>query len=153
MLMDPISGFGIAANVISFVSVGSKIFSTARDVYQHGRTDEHRDFQIIKQDLEEVKESLEKDLQSKIDSSGIRHEASLQQLARRSQEICEQVSKLLNGINTKDRKSRWNAFRTAVKAVWSEEDIVAFERRLNNISQELIVSLLLSFRSARATIP
>ena len=138
--MDPISGFSLAASVITFVELGRKIIAVTQQIREHGRTDEQQDLYLVRQDLANVKKELEDSLVSSLHGARSEHELSLHRLAGQSQQLCGELLKLLAG-------TKW--LQTAVKTVWNEGRVAALQRRFDNIRQELILSLLMSFRSVR----
>ena len=147
--MDPVTALGVAGNVITFVDLGTRIFSASRQVFRKGQVEEHIDFELVVEDLGKVSQDLEKSLRSPEDGRKTiqsEYDVLLRRLAKRSQEICHEISELLNKISLKDRQSRWSSLRAAVKTVWNEDRIDALQKRLDEIRQELIISVLMSFR-------
>ena len=56
--MDGVAAFGLAANIISFLDLGNKIFSTARQVHQGNHADDRIDLDVIIKILKKLSTAL-----------------------------------------------------------------------------------------------
>ena len=147
--MDPVTALGVAGNVITLVELGAKIFSTSREVFQKGQVEEYFDLELVVKNIRNISQDLEASLQStesSAKSAQSEHEVILRRLAERIQEICQEISQVLTKIHIKGRQNKWSSLRAAIRTIWNEDRINALRKRLDEIRQELIVSVLLSFR-------
>ena len=78
--MDPVTAFGFAASVITFIDFSTKLVGGAYEVYQSqgGRTTENSDISNILEDLQDITEGLTTNFKATD-----KHEAALARLGRR----------------------------------------------------------------------
>jgi len=98
MVLDPLSAFSLACNLLQLVEVGSKVLSKAAEYHNstHGVLSEQQDLQNV--------------LQSTL--------PPLDQA-----QLCENFNQFLDTLKSRDRHTSLDAFRMGIKAMWHRERI------------------------------
>ncbi|KAF2470927.1 uncharacterized protein BDR25DRAFT_152265, partial [Lindgomyces ingoldianus] len=149
--MDPISGAGLAANIIQFIDFGYKVVVQAKDIRDSasGGSKENNEIETVTEDLKNITESLDQHLKREAaHQSKPTDESALQDLGRDCQSVAEELLAALKKLKTTGKSNRWDCVRRALLCVWNKEKIVQLEHRLDRFRQQLTIRLLASARDA-----
>jgi hypothetical protein len=153
--MEGFAALSIAANVTQFIEYGYRIVKKSREIYnsKDGVSAAQVDAESATVRLLDFSKRLQQSLSLEDDFQG-----SLGNLASEKQileSICNRCINLSNELLSqfkklevrKDEKHRkWKSFRSALKSVWSKEEIEVVARNLKSYQTELDRCLLDSLR-------
>jgi hypothetical protein len=154
-MLDPLTALSLAASIVQFVDVGSRLVETGYSMYKSadGATDDHIHLEQITADLLSVAKTVEQRLPG-FQQSGqgrlSRGDRDLQNLGQKCQKLGAQLLKKLDDLrveeNFKGLARGWAALRKTFKRIWSEEDIKNLEGKLSDYRQQLYVRMLAILR-------
>ena len=150
-MADPITVFGLAANVVQFLDFGRKVFSTTRQIYYHGVSEQgHIDLDLIAKDLNGIAKGLGTSAKQPRENEQLTgNEVSIQQLAAQCQSICSEISESIEKLRARPegaKRQKWKSFSAAIVTVWKKDRVQDLQKRMDDIRQELIIHTLISFR-------
>ena len=76
---------------------------------------------------------------------------SLQQLVAECHNVAKDLLELLNSLHA-DNQSKRKLIKSAFKLMWKEEDILSFQKRLDQCRAQLVLHLLASLRYVQSRI-
>jgi len=143
--------FGVAANAMQFIDFGSKVLSASYRLYKTGTGDKgleaNRELEVITKSLQKLIEGLESSLREDESKQALtQNELAIRELASGCKDVAEELITAVQKLKIEGKSGKWNSFRTALKALWSEDKIDSIQQRLNKLRQELVVHILVSFR-------
>jgi hypothetical protein len=154
--MDPLTAFGLVANIIQLVDFSSKLISEGREIYNSsdGELLDHSELKIVSKDLSRL--ALQVENASKALGSRRKLSEAEQDQARLGQEchrVASDLLRALDDLKMKGSNRRWNSFRQALLTVWNRDKIERLEKRLDRFRQELVASVLVTLRQAKYCSP
>ena len=149
-MADPITGFGLAANVIQFLEFGGKLFDTSRQIYRRGALQDYTEIQLVAKDLRNLATSLEKSSKQQQDNDQCRDaDTLLQSLSIECQNICNDLLEILDELEAQSgdtKRTKRKSFYVAIRTLWKTERIENLRRRMSEMRQELITHIIISLR-------
>ena len=149
-MVDPFLTIGIAANILQFLDLGSKLFNVGRQIHHYGQSEEHMEIELVAKDLYCIAESLEASLSHSPESEQpVEDEVLLRRLVERCQGICDEIFGIIEKLKVRPGsagQARWKSFYAAAKIILKQQDVQSLRKRMNNIRQELIVHTLMFLR-------
>lgn len=145
--MDPISGVGLAANVLQFVDFCAKLVSKGNAIFKStsGTLEEHAQVETVSRRLQE----LARDLETSISSRPGNDEQHLVAICQACVGIAGDLRDKLSRLTVMGQRTRFKSFRQALKSVWQKEELEALTSKLQLFRGELNTSLLVSMRYVR----
>ena len=140
-MAEALLAIGIAANVVQFLDVSTKLTSSCWKIYISRRDGVGAlpDLQTITEDFERVLIDLER---SGNDGKSLSEEDRVfEPLLVKCQESAAQLSEYFHKINSPGRARKRDAIWEAIKGLGKDE-ISSLQVRLERLRQELIVNLL-----------
>lgn len=140
MVLEPFAALSLAGNVCQFVDLSCKLFGTSSKIYisTSGLQASTEDLEAVTLDLQEfcsnLKWSSDRPAKSK-------EEQDLKSLAEKCEKEAGELLSVLNRLRAKNPKSKWNCFRSALRTIWSQEEINSMQKRLDSYRSELILRL------------
>lgn len=161
--MEPLSGLAIATSAVQFVDFTSKILAGSRELYKSstGLSKDHAELHVATKTLLNLTQTIGRPL----DSNG--HEAELQVLCQNVHQVAQELFTVLDNIRRDDirqqlslrqqnnlpideskldKVSKWDSCLTALRSVWSQEQIAALAQKLQNFRQQLTLSVVVILR-------
>lgn len=147
--MDPMTAFGLAANVVSFVSFASDLIKASVELYQSSAdaTGEVLSLEKVYVDLSSLSSRLGLTCQQRIARNDARPWVpssdelevekavfAVKRLAELCKEDCDELMQITDNLRLKnggDAKSKWESFRVAMRKVRKAGDIERIEQRLH----------------------
>jgi hypothetical protein len=149
--MDPLTAFGLAANVVQFVTFAAGLISKPREVHNlaKGTTNDVLILDTIYTELLALSSKLE--VSSQIDpditivpgkSALVDHTVAISKLSQTCKNDCTKLLEALRKLRGRDGpKSRWKSFKIALNTIWKSDEIAALEKRLHNIQTTLTLHI------------
>ncbi|KAI1170622.1 hypothetical protein F4777DRAFT_594805 [Nemania sp. FL0916] len=128
--MDPLTAFGVAANVVAFVDFSWKLFSSAREIYttREGVSGDVRFLDIIVREIDLYRRNL-----------GIvfRHiDTPLQNIVDDARYLAVKLSSITDSL-TRTKASRWKSFAIALKGALKQPEINALITQLESLQKRI----------------
>ena len=137
---------GLAANILQFISVGSKLVSTVWSIPMSGRQGLAGllDVQKITEDLKNVLGDFR--TPNNMNPSPDSYDNGLQQLVKNCEHLASELLESLQKIVLPDKSRKRDNLRAALRMVWKEEDLKSLQSTLDSYRQELVLHLLTVIR-------
>ena len=141
-MAEAIAAFSVAANIIQFIDFGSKLTNRIWQFYKSSRKSEEAfpDVQQITADFLDVLKGVDV-----TDNENNEVDNSLRQLVVECHNVAKDLHKLLNSLHAENQSKR-KAMKSAFKLMWKEEEILSFQKRLDQCRAQLIIHLLANLR-------
>lgn len=144
-MLDPLSAFAVACNVLQVVEVGVKILSNA-DEYrkaQGGILSDQKELRDVSQTLNKLNSELQGTLSRK--SSSPSHSVEVSRLMEANDQ-CLRVSQeliiFLDGLKLKEKHVMLDSLRVSIKAMWHKDKRDAMEKALISARDNLNIAIL-----------
>jgi Arc/MetJ family transcription regulator len=145
-MTEAIAAFGVAANIVQFLEVASRLASKAREYSDSAWNGggEVQDLQKVTEDLQTVSKRLEILPVDTSDDEEANQE--LPELARRCQVTTSSLLNVLQTVQITDPPRKRDAVKMAFRRLYKEEEIRTLQTRLDGFRQELSLQVLVSLR-------
>ncbi|KAH7403119.1 hypothetical protein BKA64DRAFT_573567, partial [Cadophora sp. MPI-SDFR-AT-0126] len=150
-MAEAFAAFSVAANVVTFVEFGTKIFSAGYRLHKSARGDldgNEADGNITA-DLSKVIDDLERSITfSSTHRQLTSNEQGLLELAKQCKTAAAKLLVALGTLKFQGKHGKWNTIRAALKAVWKETEIEEMQMSIDRFRQQLIVRILASTQAS-----
>ena len=152
MVLEPLSAFAVACNVLQLLDNGSKVLSKAIEYERasDGRLSEQKDLQDTLESLARLNQDLRNSLLTAAASQGAR--MAEQRLIEANQE-CLNVSRdfisMLDELRVTNPHAFFEAMRKSVKSFRYKEKIGTMDKKLARARDNLILSFLVYMKYVR----
>lgn len=145
MVLEAIAALSLGANVLQFVSLGTKMYKGFKEIKASGTgtLDSVEKRRELAEDLRRVLKDLELPEDMRIPS---RHERAVVLLARSCQDEADRLIAILEKLKLETRHRRWESVKQCFKAVWNEKEIKQFEHKLDEYRSELTLCMVKTMR-------
>ena len=147
MVLDPVTAFGVAGNVIQFVEFGSNIVSKARQIKANGQLLEISKLEEFTTVLDDLNSRLQNYPPSSTVSTGPGWEIGILQASEGCQKVSAKLSKLLEKMKAL-RERRFGALRQAFSAEIKDKEINTLMRDLEAAKSQLSLNIVAYIRWA-----
>jgi hypothetical protein len=134
--MDPLTAFGLAANIIQFIDFGFKLLSDAREIYESvsGATKDNAVRESVTKKMETLAIALSAAPTTPHQSQA---EKDLCDLSAECATVSGEILKLLTKLKPKNRKSIMQLGWSSIKSKVKENDIAVLEKRLDKYRSQI----------------
>lgn len=145
-MAESIAIFGLAANIVQFLDIGSKFVSSAWKIYSSGRHGMGKipDLVRVTGDLQTILKCLQTSDENI--NATIEGEHNLRQLAGQCQSVAVELLDSLERINPPVPIRKRDALSVTFKMLWAEEEITGLQSRLDGFRHQLTLHLLALLR-------
>ncbi len=162
--MDPLSALGVASAAVQFLDFGSSVFSDFKEIYESssGQSREVVELSTFSDDLARLAGEIEVRLNNARLQKSSRYEKGgsgvaetvtgseeiFYRLCRSCREIEAEIQQrvaALRATGSNTLKLFTSGFITAIKTVWSENEIRKFKERLYQVRQQMMMTILVHF--------
>ncbi len=154
MVLDPLSTFAVACNVLQVTETGVRVLMRASEYKAavNGTLDEHTDLRNILRDLQDLGTELQSTLpQSEATHDSIPSEARLQQAIETCLRLSRDLIAILDRLQLRKRNARLDSLRKSVKSMWYKDRINALEKNLSQARDNLNIAFLIHMQYVRVT--
>ena len=145
MVLDALSAFAVACNVLQMIEVGAKVLSKAAD-YRDSETGiltEQKDLHDVLQSLNNLNADIQASLPAPTVVQGpTLEEARLSEANLRCLLLSRDFIGFLESLKLRDRHAVFGSFRMSVKSLWHRDKMVAMEKSLAQARDNLNVTFL-----------
>ncbi|KAF2029738.1 hypothetical protein EK21DRAFT_100963 [Setomelanomma holmii] len=140
--MESLAAIGLAGNIVQFISFSSILISKSREIHKSasGVTSDTVDLKLISKDLRKFSSRV----LSSNNSNG-----PYAEIATQCDEVAKTLLAAIKAIETKrsssgprDRPSKWQSFRKALKYVWLKDQIEDLKSRLEMLRGEMMMHMM-----------
>jgi len=139
--MDPISAVGFAASILTFIDFSYQVVSGTFEVIKSGSTVENAHLNVVINNLEDVTKHL-----SSRPVGSSKYEDALIALAKKCQEVAEELHKLLDKLGVDTKSFQWKSIKVALNSMWKKGEITNLEKRLEKYRSEILLQLVAILR-------
>ncbi|OAL48076.1 hypothetical protein IQ07DRAFT_589538 [Pyrenochaeta sp. DS3sAY3a] len=146
-MLDPVSAFGVAAATLQFLEFSIKTVAVSKAVGTKGSTDDILQLDTIYAHLKDTSAQLTQLLKRPQPLVASQVENELTRMAGLCHEECKSFLVTISDMKVKcTKRNGLKNFRQALRIVWNEKAIEAFETRLIRYQRELTLALVVQFR-------
>lgn len=141
-MIEPLTAFALAGNVVQFVEVGCKATAILRQLWNASATDENLEIEAIAQDISDISTKLVTASSSTATLS--EDEKRLQQLARKCEDPADELNVMLQDlvVRSKGAKRRIEAVRKTLKLMYRRDKIESLQHRIHAVRDQLSVRMI-----------
>ena len=155
-MIDPLTAFGLATNIIQFLDLGGRVVQTGYRTYKSANraSEENITLEAVTSDLLDVSGRLTLPLADD-EVSLSPPDASLEQLGRQCQDLAKRLLELLGELKIKSEGilKGWQALQVAVREqVTKKSEIKSISGLLNTYRHQITTHLLAIMRNDQSTI-
>lgn len=150
--MDGLSALSVASAAVTFVQFGLEIFSKATEMYDSmtGNTKGHQDIRVSAERLDNLCNDLERSLNVNQQAQG-RHEKEIVKIAKECQTVGLELSSALDKLRAQ-KGDKWSSTLKAIQSMWKDKKILATEKRLERLKDDLSLHLSAAFHSQQSSL-
>ena len=141
-MIEPLTAFALAGNIVQFVEVGYKATVILRQIWDASAPDENVEIEAIAQDIADISTRLA----ATPSSSGpvSEDEKTLQQLAKRCKDPAEELNTMLQDliVKSKGTKRRIEAVRKTLKLMYRHGKIESLQHRIQDLRDQLSARMI-----------
>ena len=142
--MDPLSAIGLAANIIAFVEVASKLVSGTCEIYSSGArmTDENADLAKVIEDVHAVTHRLSYSAGPALTDD----ETVLLELAKRCRKLSADLVWALKSLQTKKPMSKSESFLVTWRGLREKGNLESLEKRIDRYRRQILDRIVIMMR-------
>jgi hypothetical protein len=142
--MDPLTGLGLAANVLQFVDFAAEIVSKGNAIRKStsGTLKDNAQLDIVCTRIQ----TLAADLEQSVNNPIAANDLALNAICRDCSQIAAELHQKLSSLVISGNVTRFKSYRQALKSVWAKDAIDALACRLQLFRGELNTVLLAGLR-------
>ena len=146
MVLDPLSAFSVACNVLQVIELGVKVLSKAAD-YRKAETGvltEQKDLRDVLQTLNNLNTDLQASLpqQTTLKQHTV-EESRLLEANNQCLRLSRELINFLDGLKLRDRHVVFDSLRISIKTLWHKDKMDAMEKSLSSARDNLHIAFLI----------
>ncbi|KAL9095011.1 MAG: hypothetical protein Q9165_002613 [Trypethelium subeluteriae] len=150
MVLEPLSAFSVACNVLQIIELGSRVLNNAIDYRKaaDGALSEHQDLRNLLQSLRNLNADLRASMPKLGEPSSLSTaETRLLEANAECLRLSNEFIDLLDRLKIKNRHAMLESIRMSIKTLWYKEKMEAVENMLSNARDNLNVAFLVYMNS------
>jgi hypothetical protein len=146
--MEPFSALAVATSVVQFVDFGSKLISRAVKIYNSDADVPYEfvDINSLHKNMRSIGRELETTLSSSPETGLQVHEREILDICRQCESISVELTASFDKIQAQGKPTTWDSFRRAFRSMIGQPKLESFQRQLEELRQQLVLSILVSLR-------
>jgi hypothetical protein len=151
MVLDPLSAFSFAGNIVQFVDFGIRVLSDSRELFTSasGMSRENDKLNLVADQLIAMTSKLKQSAppRSYISAEGgSRLCESLERQCNDAVAVADELNALLDRLRVRGRHEPWESFRQAVVNAWTKDEVAKMRERLFGVKEALETGVFMSLR-------
>ena len=146
MVLEPLSAFSVACNVLQIIEAGSKLLNNAVNYGKaaDGALSEQQDLRNVLQSLKNLNADLRASM-PKLGGTRPLNTAETRLLEANSEclRLSNEFIELLDRLKVKNRHAMLESLRMSIKALWYREKMEAMENNLSQARDNLNIAFLI----------
>jgi phospholipid N-methyltransferase len=141
-MIDPISAFGLAANILQFIEVGYNVTVLFHQLLEASATDENLEIETIAQDMNDICVNLAVTSGSAVPMS--KGEKMLQTLAKKGEKLAKELDTILKGlvVRSQGSKRRVEVLQKSLKVLLRGKKVKALQTRLAELRDQMVIRMV-----------
>jgi predicted nucleic acid-binding Zn-ribbon protein len=143
-MLDPITVFALAANIVQFIEVGYKATNIIHQLWVESKTDENLEIETAIGDLQDICTKLTSPSQASTPPS--EDDKKLRTIAQSCQKLSKELESVLQKLvvtsKTHDFRRRVEVMQKALKSMFEAKKISDLQRRLGIMREQLEVRMM-----------
>jgi protein subunit release factor A len=142
-MIDPISAFSLAANIVQFIEVGYNVTLLFHQLLEASATDENLEIETISKDMSDMCAKFATSSSALVPLS--KQEKMLQALAKKGEKLANELDAVLKGLvvaNTHGAKRRIEVLQKSLKVLLRGKKIKALQTRLAEIRDGMVIRMI-----------
>lgn len=143
-MIEPLTAFALAGNIVQFVEVGYKITRVLQQLWKGSMTDENIEIELVMKDMDEICTRLLST--SKITTAPWKDDEKLRTLAESCQKLSKELDTVLQKLviksKRKDSKRRLEVLQKALKSMLEMDKIKDLQKRIAALGEQISVHML-----------
>ncbi|KAK8004101.1 transcription factor SEF1 [Apiospora arundinis] len=133
--MDPLTAFGVAANILTFVEFGGKLIAETRAIYKSstGVSKNNLDLEFIATQVKERSSQI---------PSNLPKDEPLRKLCKRYHLAAGNLLDAIESMKVKGRNKKLESFKMALKETLNEGQMFNLEKSMERLQQEWIAQMI-----------
>jgi hypothetical protein len=145
MVLEPLSAFSVACNVLQVVDFGSKVLTKAIDYRKvaNGALSEHQDLRHVLQSLKNLNADLQASMPQPAETKPLSTaETRLLEANTECLRLSNEFIDLLDRLKVKNRHAMLECLRMSIKSLWYREKMDTMESALSQARDNLNIAFL-----------
>lgn len=145
--MNPLTGLGLAANILQFIDFTTKIISASVDLYQSGSGAKAEYFEAESFAIH-LRELADKMILPETSGHGVFKDEgkALKSIATQCREIADELLDVLQDLKVKEPHARWQSFYQALRSEWKQNTIEKLQQRLSRLGDLIVQRMNAEFQ-------
>lgn len=143
-MIDPITAFALAANIVQFIEVGYKATNILHQLWAESKTDENLELETAIIDLQDICTKLTPQPQTSTSPSD--DDKKLRTLAQSCQKLSKELEIVLQKLvvisTVPDLRRRFEVMQKTLKSMLEAKKISELQRRLGVMREQLAVRMM-----------
>ena len=144
-MLDPLSAFSVACNVLHVIELGVKVLSRAMD-YREAETGvltEQKGLRDVSQTLNNLNTDLQASLsQQTASKQHTVEETHLLEANNQCLRLSKELIEFLDRLKLRDKHAAFNSLRLSIKTLWHKDKMDTLEKSLSSARDNLNVAFL-----------
>ncbi|KAF7504940.1 hypothetical protein GJ744_001587 [Endocarpon pusillum] len=154
MVLDPLSAFSVACNVLQVMKIGVKVLSKAADYRKSeiGVLTEQSNLRDVVQSLNNLNNDLQASLPQQAASKQYTvEEVRLLEANKQCLDLSNDLIDFLDCLKLRDRHAVFDSLRVSIKTLWNKDKMNAMEKSLSSARDNLNAAFLVYMNSKQVT--
>ena len=149
-MLDPLTALSIAGAVVQFTDFGIKLASHVKETCEStdGVFTKYAEYETVAEDFGRLCAQIKPSSPVGSNEPPSKDDLMLQKLVSDAENISEELLALLRDLKAKEKESKLENFRLALKSVLKENQIENISRRLEKIRAQVNTNILVKMRYA-----
>lgn len=143
-MIEPLTAFALAGNIVQFVEVGYKVTYILQQLWKGSTTDENLEIEVAMKDMDEICDKLVS--RSKSSPVPSKDDEKLRVLAQSCQNLSKELDVVLQKLVVKskanDSRRRLEVLQKAVKSMLEMDKIKDLQKRLGALREQISVRMM-----------
>jgi phospholipid N-methyltransferase len=144
-MIDPISAFGIAANIVQFIEVGYNVTLLFHQILEASATDENLEIATIAEDMSDMCAKFASSSSSRAAAAPLsENEKMLRALSLKGEKLAQELDAVLKGliVTSQGSRRRVEVMQKALKALAKKKKVSAMQTRLAQLRDEMVIRMI-----------
>jgi phospholipid N-methyltransferase len=141
-MIDPISAFGLAANILQFIELGYNVTVLFHQLLEASATDENLEIETIAHDMNDICVKLTATSTSVVPMS--KGDKMLRALAKKGEKLAKELDTILDGLVVRSQGSKRSieVLQKSLKVLLRGNKVKALQTRLAELRDEMVIRML-----------
>lgn len=136
--MDPLTAFGLANNILTFIDFTAKVISISTELYESksGASHDHADIEFVAKHIRELANQII--IPEVAKAVRPQEQSDLSNIGTRCREVADELLSVLTDLRVREPNARWQSFHQALRSQWKQAAIDRLQRRLSELGDLMV---------------